>query len=83
MQILDAVARKLQFDRLELEQQIVAERADQREARGKRMAEFVDQRAQNRKRRGLLAALLFREQRGQRLQRAVERCRSISRTISQ
>ena len=33
MQILDVVARQLECDRIELEQQIVAERAHQRESR--------------------------------------------------
>ena len=72
VQILVAVARQLLFDGLELEQQIVAEGADQAQTRILFAAEFVDQRAQNRKRGGLLAALLFREQRGERLQHALQ-----------
>ena len=70
---LYAVAREFQFDRIELEQQIVSERAHQREPGILLALEFADQRAQNRKRRGLLAALFFREQGGQRFQPAAQR----------
>ena len=73
VQVLVAVARQLLLDRLELKQQVVAESAHQAQARILFAAEFVDQRAQNGKRRGLLAALLFRKQRRQRLQTAVQR----------
>ena len=81
VQVLDVVARQLGLDRIEVEQQIVAERAHQREPRRQRIVKFVQQRAQHRKRRRLLAAFLFGEQRGQRLQLAVERRRSASRKI--
>ena len=83
VQVLDASARELQLDRIELKQQIVAERAHQRQARGQRMAEFVDEGAQNRKRRGLLAALFFGEQRGQRFQRPAQRAVFERETFSQ
>ena len=66
-------ARQLFFNGLELEQQIVAERADEREARILGVPELVDQGAQNGKRRGLLAALFLGEQLRQRLQAAAER----------
>ena len=70
VQILVAVARQLLLDRLELEQQVVAERAHQAQPRILLAAELLDQRAQNRKGRRLLAALLFGKQRRQRLQPA-------------
>ena len=47
VQILVAVARKLLLDGLELEQQVVAEGADEAQARILRAAEFVDERAQD------------------------------------
>src|SRR5262249_31798279 len=73
MQILVSAARQLLLDRLELKQQIVSEGPDQPQPRIVRMPELLDQRAQNRKRRGLLAALLLREQRRQRPQLSLER----------
>ena len=62
VQVFHVVARQLQLDGIELKQQIVAEGADQRQPRRERMMEFIEQRAQNGKRRGLLAALFFGEQ---------------------
>ena len=73
LQILHPVARKLQMDGIELEQQIVSKRAHQREPGVLIALEFADQRAQNRKRRGLLAAFFFGEQLGQWLQTAMQR----------
>ena len=80
---MTSCARQLQLDGIELEQQIVAERAHQRQPRRQRMVELVDQRAQDRKRRRLLAALLFRKQRRQRLQRARAARRLRARNVSQ
>ena len=45
VQILDVVTRQLQLDRIELQQQVVAECAHQRQARRQRMLEFLEQRA--------------------------------------
>ena len=47
VQVLVAVARQFLFDGLELEQQVVAERADQAQARILFAAELLDERAQN------------------------------------
>ena len=71
--VLVPAARQLLLDRLELEQQIVAECADQRQARILGIPELLDQRAQDRKRRGLLAALLFGEELRQRQQASHQR----------
>ena len=73
VQVLDAVARKLQLDRIELKQQIVSEAptSARRDASG--WSKFVKQRAQNRKCGRLFAAFLFGKQRGQRFQRPVQR----------
>ena len=73
VQGLLAVSRQLQLDRIELEQQIVAESANDRESRVLDGVEILDQRAQNRKGRRLLAALFFREKLRQRLEPATER----------
>ena len=81
VQVLVAVARQFLFDRLELEQQVVAERAGQRQPAVLLVAEFSIKRAQNGKRGGLLAALFFRKQRGQRLQAAAQRAIHAARTI--
>ena len=81
VQIFVAVARQLLFDRLELEQQVVAEGADQPEAGILFAAELFDQRAQNRECRGLLAALFFGEERRQRLQACRPGRRLRSRTL--
>ena len=75
VQVLVAVARQLALDGLELEQQVVAEGADQPQARILLAAEFLDQRAQNGKHRGLLAALLLRKQARQRAQAAGQNAR--------
>ncbi len=70
-----AVARQPLLDGLELEEQIVAEGADQAQAEVFGAAEFVDEQAQNRKDRRLFAALLLRKQRRQRLQPPQEHAR--------
>ena len=75
MQVLDAVARQLEPDRIELEQQVVAERAYQGEAAVLFVAELFGERAQDGKRRGLLAAFLFRKQRWQGFQTPAQRAR--------
>ncbi len=67
VQVLHIVARQFLFNRVELQQQVVTERAHQREPRGQRMLEFLLQGAHHGERRRLFAALLFGEQRGQRL----------------
>src|SRR5207237_6477881 len=56
MQVLVAAARQLFFDRLELKKKIEPECADQREPGILRMPKFLDQRPQNGKHGGLLAA---------------------------
>src|SRR5688500_13998383 len=66
------MARQLLFDRLELEQQIVAERPDQSQPAILLAAKFFDESSQDRKHGRLLAALFFREQRRQGLQPAGE-----------
>ena len=73
MQIFMAIARQLLFDRLELEQQVVAECAGQRQPAVLFVAELFDQRAQDGKAGGLLAALFFGKQLRQRLQAARQR----------
>ena len=70
MQIFVPGARQFLFDGLELEEQVVTEGADQREVRVFLALELLDQRAQNRERGGLLAALLLGEERGQGLEAA-------------
>ena len=72
VQVLVALSRELQLDGIELEQQVVAECAHQREPRVVLTAEFVDQNSKNGKCRRLLAALLFGKQRGQRFQSPVQ-----------
>src|SRR5262249_48353583 len=68
VQVLDAAARVLELDRIELKQQIVSERSREHESSRQGMVEFGQQGSQNGERRGLLAALLFREQLRQGLQ---------------
>ena len=72
VQVLMAGARQLLLDRFELEKQVVPEGADQSQARVLFAAKFLDQRAQNGEGRRLLAALLFRKKRRQRLEPAVQ-----------
>src|SRR5580692_12908119 len=55
VQVFMAVARQLLFDGLELKEQVEAECAYQTEAQILRPAELLNQRAENRKHRGLLA----------------------------
>ena len=68
VQVLVAVAGQLLLDRLELEQQVVPEGADQAQPRIFLAAKFLDQQPQNREYGRLFAALFFREQRRQRLE---------------
>src|SRR5260370_37264815 len=72
MQVLVPVPRELELDRIELKQKVISECAHQGEARVVRVAEFVDQRAEYGKGRGLIAAFLFRGKLRQWLQPAVQ-----------
>ena len=73
VQILVAGARQLLFDRLELEQQIVAESSHQAQPRILFAAELLDQCPQNRKCRWLFAPLFLGKQRGEWFQPACQR----------
>src|SRR5512144_869025 len=73
VEVLLPAPRQAQPDRVELEEQIVAEGANQRQARVLFVPKFFDQSPQDRESRGLLAALLLREQLGQRFQPAYQR----------
>src|SRR5580704_10997695 len=68
MEIFLPVSLQLERYRIELEQQIVAKRPGQRQPAVFGGAKLLDKRTQDRKRRGLLATLLFGEQRRQRLE---------------
>ena len=67
-----SIPRQLERDRIELEQQVVAKRADQRQPAVFGGAEFLDQRTQDRKSGRLLATLLFRKKRRQRLEPSMQ-----------
>ena len=78
MQIFLTAARQLLLDRLELEQQVVPEHADQRQPAVFRIPELFGDRAENRKDRGLFGPFFFREEGRHRLQPTGERCFALS-----
>src|SRR5215471_6820970 len=80
-QIVNVRSRQLLLDRIEAEQQVVAESAGQSKARSQRVMKLGNEGAEDRKNRRLLAPLFFRKQLGERLQRAAKRPAFIAKFI--
>src|SRR5215469_820148 len=80
-QILNVRPRQLLLDGVEAKQQVVSECAGQGQPRRKRMMKLADECAEYRKNRRLFAPLFFREEPGQRLQRAAKRPAFIAKLI--